>query len=184
MRAVSVNLNEWVPYVGLLIAVLLYVFRRDTTVANAEKLVNMSVNTQKGLEARIDKLTERQDVLEADGRVKGRWIELLCVQVRGCGGTPASYEDAAEDVGVPLSVFKETFSDVRSEIAHAFDDSEFRMLARDVGFNPDDIRGTTLTEHVAELLEMAQRQGKTRKLREEIKKARPKFPKDLLASIK
>mgnify|MGYP007005603670 CR=1 FL=1 len=53
-----------------------------------------------------------------------------------------------------------------------------------LGFNPDDIRGETLTEKAAELIDMARRMRKVARFRAEVIKARPEFSKAALASIK
>lgn len=157
----------------------------------AQETLQMTLKTNEQLNRRmneqserLDKQAERIDFLEVGARISRRQIEMLSDQVVGCGGTPVSYEEAARSVGVTLAVFDESHGNLRHALMQAFDESELMVLARDVGFNPDDIGGKTLTEKAAELIDMTRRMKKAKQFREEVLKARPDFSKSALASVK
>ena len=80
-------------------------------------------------------------------------------------------------------MFDQSFSDLRREIAKAFDKTELDMLARDIGIDPQEIGGETLRERVAELVSMASRRRGMKQLQVQIRKARPQFPPDVLEHI-
>lgn len=157
----------------------------------AQETLQMTLKTNEQLNRRmneqgerLDKQAERIDYLEVGARISRRQIEMLSDQVVGCGGTPVSYEEAARSVGVTLAVFDESHGNLRHALMQAFNESELMVLASDIGFNPDDIRGETLTEKAAELIDMARRMRKVTRFRAEVVKARPEFSRAALSSIK
>lgn len=161
-----------------------------STLRGAQETLEMALKTNEQLNRRmneqgerLDHQAERIDFLEVNARISRRQIEMLSDQVVGCGGTPVSYEEAAIAAGVTMTVFDESHRDLRPQLTQAFDEAELMVLARDIGFNPDDIRGETLTEKAAELIDMARRMRKVAKFRAEVIKARPEFSRAALASI-
>jgi hypothetical protein len=190
------NLLRWI-FSLLVIGGLLYIAWRLgggnglNTLNGARETLKMALETNEQLNRRmneqgerLDRQAERIDFLEVNARISRRQVEMLSDQVVGCGGTPVSFEEAAQAAGVTMTVFDETHGNLRHALTQAFDETELTILARDLGFNPEDIRGETLTEKAAELIDMTRRMRKVARFRAEVIKARPEFSRAALASIK
>lgn len=186
------ELLPWAAFLALLIPYLLKEFRGNShlqtnsgsqLVADTKELVDTAMNMNKRLQSQVENLFERVDKLEAGARVHRRWNEMLSQQVRALRGTPVTYEEAAEAAGVSLKLFDQSYSDLRREIAKAFDKTELDLLARDIGIDPGEIGGETLSERVAELVSMASRRRGMKQLQAQIRKARSNFPQDVLEHI-
>lgn len=161
------------------------------TLNGAGQTLKMALDTNEQLNRRmneqgerLDHQAERIDFLEVNARISRRQVEMLSDQVVGCGGTPVSFEEAANAAGVTMTVFDESRGNLRHALMKAFNESELMTLARDLGFDPEDIRGETLTEKTAELIDMTRRMHKVARFRVEVIKARPDFSKSILANIK
>lgn len=190
------SIVPWIIAVGLAVVVLILAWRLgqgegSSNLKGARETLEMALKTNEQLNKRmneqgerLDRQAERIDFLEVNARISRRQIEMLSDQVVGCGGTPVSYEEAAVAAGVTMTVFDESHRDLRHQLTQAFNEAELMVLASDIGFNPDDIRGETLTEKAAELIDMARRMRKVARFRAEVIKARPEFSKAALASIK
>ena len=169
------NVAEWMPLVMSVLIVAFGYFSASRSsagvVRGAEATVDMAMRLNRQLSARVDQL-------EAQTRILSSWVEMLSQQVRRSGVAPVTYEMAAREAGVSLAIFDETYSELRQAIVGAFDMGELTVLARDAGFNPDEIAGTTLSERAAELIDMAHRRGRMLTLVQEAKKARPQLKLD------
>lgn len=140
--------------------------RRSMTPAETQAVLN-------SWQAMIVPMREEIDRNRAELNIYREWANGLVVQLQQNNIKPMTLAQAADKAGVVMSVFEDDESEFRHKLILLFNIEEINNLAREIRLNPDELRGSTLTERAADLIDQAHKRNRIVWLKEIAHEQRP-----------